>query len=171
MTGTFINAAALEAARRAVNTIPGAALWTRVEEAIRAYLAALGTQPVPAVKGLEWKEGARPNFSGNRYWRAQTAFDWGYRVYFDDGRYVWQHNNADFDTLEQAQAAIQADYEVRIRSALAPATQAGDMVGALREAQIDAIYDAVRPYVREFVDFQIVRYVITKAIAASGGGR
>ncbi|TIV08480.1 MAG: hypothetical protein E5W00_12960 [Mesorhizobium sp.] len=38
---------ALEAARRAVGTIPGAALWTRVEEAIRAYLTALGTQPVP----------------------------------------------------------------------------------------------------------------------------
>ncbi|TJU85604.1 MAG: hypothetical protein E5Y10_24605 [Mesorhizobium sp.] len=170
MTGTFINAAALEAARRAVNTIPGAALWTRVEEAIRAYLAALGTQPVPAVKGLEWRAiegdlGAHIADTVLGHYLVRE-FPMGYAWFFDG------FGPCSFsETVEAAKAAAQADYEVRIRSALAPATQAGDMVGALREAQIDAIYDAVRPYVREFVDFQIVRYVITKAIAASGGGR
>ncbi|RWO22849.1 hypothetical protein [Mesorhizobium sp.] len=128
------------------------------------YASPVHAAPVPvAVKGLEWKDAGHGGFG------AMTAFGW---AHVDDNAF-WSACVADgkASSIPAAKAAAQADYEARIRSALAPATQAGDMVGALREAQIDAIYDAVRPYVREFVDFQIVRYVITKAIAASGGGR
>ncbi|MER9911654.1 hypothetical protein NKJ71_13575 [Mesorhizobium sp. M0050] len=84
--------------------------------------------PAPAspvavsVKALKWEAREKSDHNGNRYWRAQTTFDWGYRVYLEDGRYVWQHNNADFDTLEAAQQAVQCDFNVRILSAIDPAS-------------------------------------------------
>lgn len=73
------------------------------------------------VKPLEWIKGKKPDFSGNVFWRGQTAFDWGYRIYSEDDKYVLRDQNLDFANLEDAQAAAQADYERRIRSALSPA--------------------------------------------------
>jgi hypothetical protein len=70
------------------------------------------------VKSLEWEAREKPDLNGNRYWRAQTPFDWGYRIYFEDSRYVCLQSGIDFATLDEAKAANQADFEARIRSAL-----------------------------------------------------
>ncbi|TIL91411.1 MAG: hypothetical protein E5Y73_17185 [Mesorhizobium sp.] len=98
-------------------------------KAISAYLAALGTHPVPvAVKGLEWKES---HYRHNSF-VAPTGFGENYVAYkTDEG---WRCVGSDHATLDAAKAAAQADYDARIRSALAPATQAvpGDVVEALR---------------------------------------
>lgn len=78
------------------------------------------------VKALDWeaREERRLGATTEKFWRAQTAFDWGYRVKaygkgfsFDDA--------TGYPTIDAAKAAAQADYERRILSALEPAAPEG----------------------------------------------
>lgn len=73
-----------------------------------------------AVKPLEWEDREEKRLGGrtDKFWRAQTAFDWGYRVFLAYGRYNVQGLAGDHTSLDEAKAAAQADYEARIRSAL-----------------------------------------------------
>ncbi|RWF33749.1 hypothetical protein [Mesorhizobium sp.] len=122
-----LDAAALKAACKAYIKFELGSDVDHVRSIIRAYLAAASEAPSgeaePVVKGLEWEAREKPDPNGNRYWRAQTPFDWGYRIYFEDNRYVFQTRGTDFATLGEAKAAAQADFETRIRSALATPTQ------------------------------------------------
>lgn len=98
------------------------------------YLAALDTQPVPvAVKGLEWRNGYRDE----TVTIFQASFGGLYQVrVLEDGVWLdWPDRPASqFPTIEAAKASAQADYEARIRSALAPAQAVpGDMVELIRE--------------------------------------
>ena len=87
------------------------------------FTAPSGQAPLGGgVKPLDWREGKNPDWTGNKFWRGQTAFDWAYRIYLEEGRYVFRDKNTDFDSLEAAKAAARADYEQRIRSALLPAS-------------------------------------------------
>ncbi|MFG1413408.1 hypothetical protein V5G24_20060 [Xanthobacter sp. VTT E-85241] len=61
----------------------------------------------------EWRSDTNP-----RFWRAQTTFDWGYRIYEGVGDFSTTLGNERFSTSEAAMGACQADYEQRIRSAL-----------------------------------------------------
>ncbi|MGN8022087.1 hypothetical protein ACTJJ7_15395 [Phyllobacterium sp. 22229] len=74
------------------------------------------------VKKLEWEEKDIP-YPGSKYWRAQTPFDWGYRVITVAGGFIVHGIGEIQPTLEAAQAEAQADYEARIRSARAPCKQ------------------------------------------------
>ncbi|WP_376704728.1 hypothetical protein RQ479_08265 [Mesorhizobium sp. ISC25] len=90
--------------------------------------------PAVAVKGLEWKESPYRNTS----FVAPTGFGENYVAYQTDE--VWRCVGSDHATLQAAQAAAQADYEARIRSALAPATRAvPDTLEALRNLETKAI--------------------------------
>ncbi|TIL54350.1 hypothetical protein [Mesorhizobium sp.] len=97
-----------------------------------AIIAAALTAPVPvAVKGLEWIYG-EGNHEGQQVWHAGDP--WLFWIVKNTGsdKFVWCETlNMDgfvpaspvrgsFDTLEAAKAAAHADYEARIRSALAP---------------------------------------------------
>ncbi|RWP31772.1 hypothetical protein [Mesorhizobium sp.] len=95
-----------------------------------AAVAALGTQPVPAVavKGLEWEEDWSGSNEDIPSWRGKNPLGLHVGVCFAgrlfNGAQIERHDDAPVDVLESAKAAAQADYEARIRSALAPATQA-----------------------------------------------
>ncbi|TIL38569.1 hypothetical protein [Mesorhizobium sp.] len=124
----------------AIATTPfGGAARTAMGNAIRAYLAALGTQPVPvAVKGLEWLSDKQPFFAYTPfcYYRIEPVHDDTGRYWATDVRY----QGASFhrsETEDEAKAFAQADYEARIRSALAPPTQAvpGDVVDIGRASE------------------------------------
>ncbi|RWN33449.1 hypothetical protein [Mesorhizobium sp.] len=103
--------------------------------AIAAYEragAALGTQPVPVVvKGLEWgttSYGTPEVHTVVGVYRINNALNGGWSVVI--GREILREESGreNFATVEAAQAAAQADYEARIRSALAPAQAVpGDM--------------------------------------------
>lgn len=90
-------------------------------------------QPAPAVpvKDLEWREEPIPPA-----WECLASTGVGlYCIPLGRNLFALRFRDKDtlgeFDTLEAAKAAAQADYEARIRSALAPATQAvPDMVEA-----------------------------------------
>lgn len=116
-------------------------LLLRGAAAIRAYVAAVG-EPV-AVKPMGWDESEWPR-------QAQTVIGW-YSIHSGrpDGRYrlrypsfghvVGPKGDAIFTTIDDAKAAAQADYEARIRSALAapqPSQSRDEVVEALRGAFI-----------------------------------
>lgn len=75
------------------------------------------------VKPLKWTFWDLPHDYGRGSWDANTAFDM-YQIHDvskkfpDDGRYYCPKVSDQFDTLEAAKAAAQADYEARILSAI-----------------------------------------------------
>ena len=83
--------------------------------------AAPAQQPVK-VRELEWEERneKRLNATTERFWRAQTPIDWCYRIIIVKQKYVVRGFAGFHDTLAQAKAAAQADYERRILAALEP---------------------------------------------------
>ena len=106
---------ALEAA---VATTPfGPVAREAIGNAIRAYLASTTSEPV-AVKALEWRDEPVPP---SREWLAASSvglycIPGGQSVFFL--RFRDKETLGTFDTLGEAKAAAQADYETRIRSAL-----------------------------------------------------
>lgn len=79
------------------------------------------------VKALEWedREERRLGATTEKFWRAQTAFDWGYRVK-SYGKGFSFGDAESYPTVDAAKAAAQADYERRILSALEPAASVGE---------------------------------------------
>ncbi len=93
--------------------------------AYRAMLAASpSSSPSPAwVKALEWKAGNRHKYkSFDGVMHEADAVGGRYAVWHYMERagqqFVWHGTHQWFDTLDDAKAACQADYEARIRSAL-----------------------------------------------------
>lgn len=75
------------------------------------------------VATLAWVVPDTADSDGNPYWRAATAFEWGYRIFTKGDRFAMRLAFVDgapteYDTLEDAKAAAQADYERRVRSAI-----------------------------------------------------
>jgi hypothetical protein len=70
------------------------------------------------IKPLTWRAYGNQNMSG---WQGQGAM--GYLRYITnrgpDGEEGWWCDEERFDTADEAKAAVQADFEARIRSALA----------------------------------------------------
>lgn len=72
---------------------------------------------------LVWIVPDTADSNGNAYWRAATPFEWGYRIFTTGDRYVLRlaftdGHPVEYDTLEAAKAAAQADYERRVLSAI-----------------------------------------------------
>lgn len=75
------------------------------------------------IAGLVWLVPEDADSKGNAYWRAATPFGSGYRIFTTGDRYTLRLAFTDgapveYDTLEAAKAAAQADYEPRARAAL-----------------------------------------------------
>lgn len=107
-------------------THPKLARDIREKWGIRAYLAASGEvahQPAQvAVKPLEWR--SEPPYHVARVFRGHYSIE---RVDADTTRFVLRGTfiRNDYSTIAEAKAAAQADYETRIRSALAPSPADG----------------------------------------------
>ncbi|TIM13841.1 MAG: hypothetical protein E5Y67_15280 [Mesorhizobium sp.] len=86
-------------------------------------MAALASQPVPAVavKGLEW---TGPNVNGEYHTKRSLRSLVAYSMYPRMNGFWLTEIGIPVDNLEQGYEAAQANYEARIRSTLAPATQA-----------------------------------------------
>ncbi|WP_287181213.1 hypothetical protein [Mesorhizobium sp.] len=140
---------AVEAAWRAIppalyncNEMDG----TSLRIIIRAYLAALASQPVPAVavKGMDWEKDWSGSNDDIPSWRGKNPLGLHVSVCFAgrlfNGRQIERHDDAPIDVLEAAKAAAQADYEARIRSALVadPTVYPAD--------RVDVLEDTVRSY-------------------------
>lgn len=130
-------------------------------------------QPV-AVKALEWQASQlRENT-----WLAPSGFGEAYVAARHEGQ--WRCIGQDWPSLDAAKAAAQADFEVRIRSALAAPVSKGvaiseAMVEAARKAADDALWKWRGLGERkdgEGLDGMhfIVRAALTAASAASDGG-
>lgn len=102
------------------------------EAALRQAAAAAEAKPV-AVKALEW-EYRQPSLD-EPFWRAQTPFDWGYRVSGEGSDWLFEYET--HDTLEAAKASAQADFERRILTALATPPAASDAYAAGEAAGIE----------------------------------
>lgn len=120
MTTIDVDALAQEIRRVDGNHTMGAG---QLAEAIAAYLSAAKSEPV-AVKALEWRDHRGHTFPDT--WTAKTPcgiYEIEERSASDSPAYVATGPLhvfiADKDSLGDAKAAAQADYESRIRSALA----------------------------------------------------
>ncbi|RWO29625.1 MAG: hypothetical protein EOS10_22550 [Mesorhizobium sp.] len=90
--------------------------------ALRAAVeAALVPVPAVAVKGLEW---TGPNVNGEYHTKRSLRSLVAYSMYPRTNGFWLTEIGIPVDNLEQGYEAAQADYEARIRSALAPAIQA-----------------------------------------------
>ena len=108
-----------------INTVPGVALNAAERDLIvQALRTAARHDAGCAVKAVEWRD-HRPDSLPEPAWSAQTPFSF-YNIEevsaSDSPAYVARlhahHFIADKDSLDEAKAAAQADYEKRIRSAL-----------------------------------------------------
>jgi hypothetical protein len=111
------------------------------------YLLALrSATPTPGVKALEWREFATSRhdyghgvWDANGPWTTYSIWDCFEGGFDDEDRYYARAISKSFHTVEAAKAAVQADYEARVRAALTtpPAREVSEAGGDGSERYLD----------------------------------
>lgn len=93
-------------------------------------------------KELHWEERSAHRLVAKpeSFWRAQTTFDWGYRIVKQDGRFILSGDHVRHETIDAAKAAAQADYDRRIRASLSPSALASIEMREEMVKALDALY-------------------------------
>jgi hypothetical protein len=127
----------VRAAREAVAHDPEANISSEGVRTIieTALLALRSATPMPGVKALEWREFATSRhdyghgvWDANGPWTTYSIWDCFEGGFDDEDRYYARAISKSFHTVEAAKAAVQADFEARILSALTtpPAREVSD---------------------------------------------
>lgn len=113
-------------------------IGTRQAELMSAALSALEGQEPVAVKALEWKVVHDCAWFAFDTYRIEDGRDWPHCANWPHDRYwlyVIEKSIGKFDSLDAAKAAAQDDFELRIRSALAPAARERKLVADIPESE------------------------------------